>query len=64
LFHAPAALVFEGIGWFDVGLAVLLRRYGFLIDHLVPYSERLAAMSRTELEALIRSRLRPVVRRG
>lgn len=60
LLLVAAALVFRGIGFFDVGLAVFTRRYGFLVRHLVRYSSRLAAKSDAELAALLRSRLAPV----
>ena len=56
----PAALVFRGIGFFDVGLAVFTRRYAFLLRHLSRYSARLAEMSESELVGLLRSRLAPV----
>ena len=57
-----AALVFEGVGWFDVGMAVFCRRYDALLRWLVAYDERTAAMSATQRIAMLRSRLRPVTR--
>ena len=62
-FTPAAALVFCGIGFFEVGLAVLLRRYGFLLRHLSRYSARLAAMSDAELTQLLRARLAPIQRK-
>ena len=55
-----AALVFEGVGWFDVGLAVFTGRYSFLADKFVPYSARFAALSQLEIIQLLKSRLQPV----
>lgn len=57
-----AALVFQGVGWFDVGLAVFIRRYGLLADKFVPYSARFAALTREEVIQLLKSRLQPVQR--
>jgi hypothetical protein len=55
-----AALVFQGIGFFDVGLAVFTRRYAFLARHLSRYSSRLASMTDAEVVALLKSRLAPI----
>lgn len=61
--HAAAgALVFQGIGFFDVGLAVFMRRWGYLQRHLVRYSKTLAAMSEDEVVAMLQDRLKPVKR--
>jgi hypothetical protein len=54
--------VFSGVGFFDVGLAVLTRRWGFLRRHLVRYSAALAAMSDEEVTGMLRGRLAPVRR--
>lgn len=59
---AKGALVFSGVGFFDVGLAVLTRRWGFLRRHLVRYSAALAAMSDEEVTGMLRGRLAPVRR--
>jgi hypothetical protein len=56
------ALVFEGVGWFDVGMAVFCRRYDALLRWLVAYDERMAAMSSAQRIALLKSRLKPVAR--
>jgi hypothetical protein len=61
--HAQAdALVFQGIGFFDVGVAVLTGRWAMLVRHLVPVSERMAGMSEAELVELLKARVRPVSR--
>ena len=52
--------MFEGVGWFDVGLAVFLRRYDFLIGRLVRVGGRLERMSRGELKGMLKERLRPI----
>lgn len=56
-----AALVFKGIGFFDVGVAVLTRRLGWLADRIVPCGPRQARRSREEWVELLRYRLRPAV---
>ena len=55
-----AALAFRGIGVFEVGLAVFLGRYEYLVDHLA--SPGLAGREQSELIGLLRARLRPVVK--
>ncbi len=55
-----AALVFEGVGWFDIGMAVFCRRYDALLRWCVAHDDRLAALSRGEVVALLQSRLRPI----
>lgn len=57
-----AALVFEGLHFFDVGVAVFSRQWGVLADALVPLSDRAAAMSREERIAMLKARCRPVIR--
>jgi hypothetical protein len=59
---APAALCFEGIGFFDVGLAVFTGRLGWLADRVVPCGPKQAARTREEWVALLRRRLQPVAR--
>ncbi|KAF8063047.1 REE1 [Scenedesmus sp. PABB004] len=54
------ALVFRGVGFFDVGLAVFTGRLGWLADRVVPCGPRQAARSREEWVALLRRRLEPV----
>ncbi len=53
-----AALAFQGIGVFEVGLAVFLGRYDYLLDHLV--TPGAAGKERSELAAMLKSRLRPI----
>jgi len=57
-------LCFEGIGFFDVGVAVFTGRLGWLADRVVPCGPRQARRSREEWVALLRRRLQPVVRVG
>ena len=52
--------MFEGVGWFHVGLAVFTRRYGFLADKFVPYSARFAALSSEEIIHVLKRRLQPL----
>ena len=56
-----AALVFEGIGFFDVGLAVFCGRYGFLLGHLLSCGPKTGDMTHAEKIAMLKQRLRPVV---
>lgn len=62
--HICAALVFEGIGFFDVGLAVFTGRLAWLADRIVPCGPRQAARSREEWVAVLKKRLQPVARRS
>ena len=55
-----AAFVFKGVGFFDVGLAVMTGRLDRLAACLVPCSPEVAAMADTEIIELLKSRLRPV----
>ena len=59
-YFLTAALVFEGVGWFDVGAAVFCRRYDALLRWLLPYDGRMEAMSRSESISMLKSRLRPI----
>lgn len=62
--HAAAgALVFEGVGFFDVGAAVFAGRWDRLQLWLVRYSQRLAGMSDEQVVAMLKARLRPIHRR-
>ena len=56
------ALVFEGVGWFDVGMAVFCGRYDALVEWLLAYDDRMAALSSAQRIALLQSRLTPVSR--
>jgi hypothetical protein len=60
--HPDPALCFEGIGFFDVGLAVFTGRLGWLADRIVPCGPRQAARGHKEWVALLRRRLQPIVR--
>ncbi|GLI64976.1 hypothetical protein VaNZ11_008384 [Volvox africanus] len=53
------ALVFRGIGFFDVGLLVFTRQVGKLATYIVPCGPRQAKRSHEEWVALLRHRLRP-----
>ncbi len=55
-----AALVFEGVGWFDVAVAIFAGRHNFLAARFVPYSERFAAMSPEEVKSMLLDRLKPI----
>ncbi len=57
-----AAIVFEGIGIFDVGVAVFSGNLGFLADHMIPCGDKMASLTREQLIKLLRMRLRPVKR--
>ena len=57
---AADCLVFVGIGFFDVGAAVLGRRWRFLAGKLARYTKRLAAMTEEEAVAELQRRLAPV----
>lgn len=56
-----AALVFQGIGVFDVGLAVFTGNLRFLVDHMVLCGPKMTKMSHDELVSLLKDRLKPVV---
>jgi hypothetical protein len=56
------ALCFEGIGFFDVGLAVFTGRLEWLADRVVPCGPKQAARGKREWVELMRRRLQPVVR--
>ncbi len=55
-----AALVFEGIGVFEVGLGVFLGRLDSLVKHILICGQPLASMDSEALVELLRSRLKPV----
>lgn len=57
-----AALVFQGIGFFDVGLMVMLGRLDRLADHCLPCGATAEGevLSKDALVALMRTRLKPV----
>ena len=57
-----AALVFEGIGFFDIGVAVFLRRFDYLVNHLRPLSASAAQMSRSETVSWLQTLIQPVRR--
>lgn len=59
-----AALIFWGVGAFDVGLAVFTGRLRFLAERMLPCSQDLACMSIEDRVQLLRTRLRPVCRRA
>lgn len=54
------ALVFRGIGFFDIGVAVFTRRYRFLLDHLVRYNDYFAGLSDAQAVEMLRARLAPI----
>ena len=53
-------LVFHGIGFFDVGVAIFLRRYGWLADRYVNIGQK--PRTREEVIELLKDRVRPVER--
>lgn len=61
-FLCVAALVFEKIGVFEVGLAVFLRRYDILVNHMVICGQPFASMDRDAMVKLLKSRLKPIKR--
>lgn len=56
-----AALVFQGIGVFDVGLLVMMGRLHELAHHMLPCSAAMAELSMPGRVELLRSRLKPCV---
>ena len=52
------AIVFDGIGFFDVGVALMLRRHGWLADRFVNVGQK--PRTREEVIELLKERLRPV----
>ena len=59
--HA-AALIFWGLGAFDVGLAVFTGRLLYLARHMVPCSHQDAQLSTEGRVELLKTRLRPIRR--
>lgn len=55
-----AALVFEGMHFFDVGWAVMRGDLARLRRALVPLSQHVAGMTDEELEQWLRGKLQPV----
>ena len=56
-----AGLVFEGIGFFDVGLAVFLGNYRKLTTHLVCCSSPILSMSHIDdVTSLLTKQLEPI----
>ncbi|KAL6781577.1 hypothetical protein ACKKBF_B08580 [Auxenochlorella protothecoides x Auxenochlorella symbiontica] len=58
---AAGTLIFRGLGFFDVGVAVFTGNYDLLHDHLVKYTPALAAAGRCDVEAMLRRRLAPII---
>lgn len=54
------ALVFVGIGFFDVGAAVMGQKWGYLVRHLAKYTKKFAAMSDEQLAQELQRRLKPI----
>jgi fatty acid desaturase len=52
------ALVFDGIGFFDVGFALFFHRHGFLADRYVNVGQK--KRTRDEVIALLKDRLKPI----
>lgn len=52
------ALVFNGIGFFDVGVALFFHRHGFLADRYVNVGQK--PRTREEVIELLKERLRPL----
>lgn len=55
-----AALIFEGIGFFDVGFLVMTGKLDRLASHLIPLSPQMAARGQADLVELLKSRLQPI----
>lgn len=55
-----AGLVFEGIGFFDVGVAVFLGNYRKLTTHLVSCSSPILSMSHTDVLSFLTKQLQPI----
>lgn len=55
-----AGLVFEGIGFFDVGVAVFLGNYQKLTTHLVCCSAPILNLSYIEVMSLLTKQLEPI----
>ncbi|BDA41658.1 hypothetical protein COCOBI_02-4390 [Coccomyxa sp. Obi] len=56
------ALVFQKIGVFEVGLAVFLGRFDFLVQHMLICGQPFASMDREVLVRVLKSRLKPIQR--
>ena len=54
-----AGLVFEGIGFFDVGVAVFLCQYTTLSRHLLSCSSAEPALSDSSIVKMLKERLKP-----
>lgn len=54
------ALIFLGIGFFEVGMAVFCRQWGVLLRHFARYSKKFAGMSDEELLCVLKDRLEPI----
>ena len=57
---ANYALVFLNIGFFDVGAAVFMKKWDFLVKHLARYSEKFAEMSDQQVIEELQRRLQPI----
>ncbi len=55
-----AAFLFQGIGFFDVGLAVMAKNWNYLLDHLILLDPQLDRLQSSEKIALLKSRLQPI----
>ena len=55
-----AGLAFEGIGFFDVGLAVFLGNYKKLTTHLVWCSSPILNLSNIDVMSLLTKQLEPI----
>ena len=60
LMCAHAAFVFEGVGFFDIAVALFTGRHEFLAGRCVRYSKRFAAMTPREVTHVLRERLKPI----
>jgi hypothetical protein len=54
--------VFHGIAFFDVGIAVMTGRLGWLADRLVPCGPKEGAWTREHAIAELQRRLKPAIR--
>lgn len=55
-----SGLVFKGIGFFDVGVAVFLGRYSYLSKHLLRCGSVAATMSDGDIASMLQDRLKPI----
>ena len=60
MYFVFAGLVFKGIAFFDVGLAVFLGRYSHLCRHLLRCGPVTVGMSGDDITQMLQDRLKPI----